>query len=715
LSAATAKASAVRSFQRSTHPQVDLHDDEAVAVQAGRARRGGVVRLPDFAELISSYGAEFRGRGWLLERLGGLLDEPDCRIAVLTGVAGVGKTAVLAHLAARHIDWLRYFIRRDSSVLIAPGDARTFLLTVGGQLAAARPALFAADKLELVVHQRAAAVTHDGAVLGAKIDELRASPFFKVSIQVQQEVERVEGKLTGVEIGLMIANDRQYSVTDLQFLALVDPLKVLAEVDPGARVVVLIDALDELRCTSNDPSADVLKALLTMPDMARLANLRFVVSSRPEAAIIDELLSQPGARHLKLDAESQDNRADLRNYAAAAVGELAQLGAFAVGTEMEAFAETLVEKANGNFLFARSVIAAIRQAASEPDRRDRMATLLDIDELPADLTALYRHFLRNIERWCRAEFPERTWRGYLAPLLGALAVAQEPLSKSQLVAFTGLSLLDLNALLRDLRQFVEELVGDPDRFRIFHVSLSEYLADETAARDYYLPPRESHRAIARAYGGAAPEWSRSALERIDDYGLAHLASHLRSAELPERLHALIRETWAGVHERRDGHLAAFLSDVGVARSVAEAAEDSGLMARYALFESSVHGLSRNLPARLVRSLLEQGLWSERQALEIARLASDDAQKADLLIMLAPTLGPDLFPQALALARSLPGGRFGRKPSARWCVRLQTRFARPLRVRRFRASIVSNTNVAASTDWCRWRSVCRRRASAGRWT
>lgn len=98
-----------------------------------------VAHLSEFSDLIAHYTADFVGRRWLVEQVGELLDDPDCRLVVITGGLGVGKTAFMARLAAYHTDWPRYFIRRDSRDLLRPGAANTFLLVVGGQLASLYP------------------------------------------------------------------------------------------------------------------------------------------------------------------------------------------------------------------------------------------------------------------------------------------------------------------------------------------------------------------------------------------------------------------------------------------------------------------------------------------------------------------------------------------------------------------------------------------------
>jgi hypothetical protein len=60
------------------------------------------IKLTEFSDLITRYTADFVGREWLVKQVTDLLDDRECRIVVLTGGPGVGKTAFLAHLAATH-------------------------------------------------------------------------------------------------------------------------------------------------------------------------------------------------------------------------------------------------------------------------------------------------------------------------------------------------------------------------------------------------------------------------------------------------------------------------------------------------------------------------------------------------------------------------------------------------------------------------------------
>jgi hypothetical protein len=224
------------------------------------------VELAEFSDLIDRYTADFVGRDWLVTRTAAHLADPACRFVVLTGDPGVGKTAFMARLAATHPDWLRYFIRRDSRELLSPGDAKTFLLTIGGQFATLRPDLFHPENLEIVIHQDIGEVTPEGRAVGAVVEELDASPFYKVAIEVEQRIRRLAGSATGLRIGRLVTEPRLLSMQDLQYLGLLYPARLLLRRQPAARVVVLVDALDELRYSP--AGSDVLRVLRQLPGTA---------------------------------------------------------------------------------------------------------------------------------------------------------------------------------------------------------------------------------------------------------------------------------------------------------------------------------------------------------------------------------------------------------------------------------------------------------------
>jgi len=606
------------------------------------------VELTEFSDLITHYTADFVGRGWLVEQVQVLLDEPGCRFVVLTGGPGVGKTAFLAHLAATHPRWPRYFIRRDSKDLLLPGDANTFLLTVGGQLATLYPHLFHPKNLEVVVRQRVGSVETGGEATGAYIEELHASPFYRVALLVEQEIRQVAGKATGIEIGRLVTEPRLMQMQDLQYLGLLDPARLLAQENPDSRIVVLVDALDELRYSPAEP--DILRALCELPEMP--PNLRFVISSRPEA-FLARLLARGHAEELVLNVAGVDNRADLRTYTESVVGGdewkpvLEQ-----EGLNPGAFVDGLLGKAAGNFLYLKSVLGGIQQALEDPARRERLSHLLRVEELPADLGELYGYFLSFVVDWVKDSLGQYAWQKYLRPFLGVLAVAQEPLSEEQIIAFTDLKRETIRDLRRELRQFVETVDGQSPRYRIYHASFAEYLLNSEHNRDYWIDGQERHRRIADRYlnawgglGAGLPGLQDPAKRDLDGgYGLRQLAAHLEGAGRFQNLRSLVQDSsWYSARSKLDPSRRGYVSDLDRAFgvSVSQGNQVWPHLAANSLIRATLSGIAKYLPVEAYEALVRIGRGQE--ALQRVRMVSEAARKARALARIevaARELGQD---------------------------------------------------------------------------
>lgn len=206
------------------------------------------------------------------------------------------------------------------------------------------------------------------AAIGARIAELRASPFNKMALQVEQETSRLEGRAEAAEIGRLVTEARLLPMQDLLCMGLLDPARLLAQTDPARRIVTRIDALDDLQYGPR-VEQNVLDLLQRLPEIP--GNLKFVISSRHDSSS-RLLLERRDTRHLPLDTDGGNNRADLQDYVAVNLTTKPIAEALAAaGTDNGVFTDRWLANAVGNFLYLKSDLQAIHADAAEPDRLHR--------------------------------------------------------------------------------------------------------------------------------------------------------------------------------------------------------------------------------------------------------------------------------------------------------------------------------------------------------
>lgn len=261
-------------------------------------------------------GTDYVERTWLAEEIERALASERGQYVLVTGEPGAGKTSLLAGIARSRPDRLRYFFRRDSRTALTGGDIQAFLLSIGHQLARVYPEIFALDRLSVVIEQHIESVKVEGRVVGIKIDDLQVSPFqLTATLEVQQRIGDVGGSVSGIEIGTAQLEPRLLDPDNLAHLALIGPAQVLAEQAPEARIVILLDALDEI--ADEDlaaPRDGLLRWLARSPELPE--NIRIVLMSRPHSGL--RLLRSAREERLTevvIDPGSAQVGDDLRQYA----------------------------------------------------------------------------------------------------------------------------------------------------------------------------------------------------------------------------------------------------------------------------------------------------------------------------------------------------------------------------------------------------------------
>ncbi|MBN2684295.1 MAG: WD40 repeat domain-containing protein, partial [Pontiellaceae bacterium] len=288
---------------------------------------------------------------------------------------------------------------------------------------------------------------------------------------------------------------------------ILDPLQRLHAPESGTRYL-LVDALDEaLGVAAGETS--IVQLLASRLD--RLPPwLRIVATTRKDPRVLDRL---KGLRAEELEAQSENNLLDLTEFIEA---ELRSPDFVEQVHESSAPPRTivnqLIEKSDGNFLYVRQAMEAIRT---------KDASFASLQDLPPGLSGLYAHRFDRL-------FPSEAAFESLVPLLEVICAAREPVTRPLLAAACG---MDERAVERHLVKMAGYLIRHKDEqnrpsFAVYHKSLADWLTDpEREAQFHWASLKSGHCRLA--------DWClenyRRDSAKMDRYALCHIARHIIAA------------------------------------------------------------------------------------------------------------------------------------------------------------------------------------------
>ncbi len=281
----------------------------------------------------------------------------------------------------------------------------------------------------------------------------------------------------------------------------------------AAPQLLVIDALDEALGHRTAPNiADLLSSrLAALPPWVRL-----VATTRDEPAVKRRFRT---ADLVPIDPAGNDNAGDLIAYVAARL-EAEPLRARA-GARRDEIAGKVLAHGRGNFLIVTTTLNAL-ETVFDAD---------DLDQLPPGLGPTYEEYFDRLYARAGLDFaPARQ-------VLQAIVAAQEPPSREDLAALTGLDAeVDLPPMLGRIASLVPPRDG---RYAPFHQTLVEWMTgwnadeDQPTAGPYFISRKAGHRLWADALlpRSAKGEWSAAVLR--------NLPTHLAGAERWNELAALL--------------------------------------------------------------------------------------------------------------------------------------------------------------------------------
>lgn len=607
--------------------------------------------------VVDSYinNPRFLTRAWLASEVEKCLQGINRHFLLITGEPGIGKSGLIAQLAHSHPNWLTYFIRRDQRTPLGDVDAKSFLLHIGYQLAALYPKLFEPEAVKVVVEQRIGTVDESGEVVAIEVKKMLASPFHRKVVQIRQQIERNKGNVTGLRIGELIIDPRLLSLDNLQNMALFNPAKVMLDKYPNEKIVILVDALDELRY--HNINHTLLDWLTNCPQLP--SNVHFVLTSRPPDDALRTFCERQELHLQEFIIGSEDARmqTDLQTYVEQIVAEK-DIVSILEETEqgIEGFTMNAVAKADGNIGYLDALARGIDHALYGKDIK-ALRELLTLQELPDHIEELYSFFLRQIkaavDKQCvKVEdlksvniYDNPAWPAVYKPILSVLAVALEPLTLSQISTLGGIK-ADWDYFIEAMNKLSQFLEIIDNHYRLYHETVSAFLTNnriKESPRDaaFYVDPTDARSRIVSYYRGKASAWNEVDWSQVDDYGLRNISTHLHelrdTKSYQYELYGLICESFMRKKKQRFFWHHSSVRDIRLALEVAGAEQPPNLVqeVRCCLLLSILHSRSTHVSPELLGVLAQVG--EHERALSLAAFIIDARQQCAAYLLIAEAL------------------------------------------------------------------------------
>jgi hypothetical protein len=226
----------------------------------------------------------------------------------------------------------------------------------------------------------------------------------------------------------------------------------------GQRLVIAIDALDEVDLAGHPAGANILFLPPKLPDRV------FVVMTRRDVEIPFATLS--AYQLCKLSAFADEARRDVSTYVSRALREGA-LGGWVESRNLdpERFVAILTDKSEGNFMYLRHVLPALARGDYED---------LVIEQLPQGLMQYYD------DHWRRMDMTAQPLPVAKIRIVYTLGEAKRPISRALISQFTTtddlpVSEVEVQAILDEWREFLHEQKGELTAYSVYHASFRDFL------------------------------------------------------------------------------------------------------------------------------------------------------------------------------------------------------------------------------------------------
>lgn len=230
--------------------------------------------------------------------------------------------------------------------------------------------------------------------------------------------------------------------------------EVAQKLEKNEKLVVAVDALDEVEAQSQTPGSNILYLPATLPD-----NVFFILSSR---AVPLHLSTMVAFERYDLMLQGNESRKDIETFIRRASN---RPGITDWLTEKaltpEDFVRTLADKSQNNFMYLKYVLQDLEGGFY----RD-----LEIDELPVGLENYYE------THWIRMGMDAKPLPENKIKIVYILCEVRRPVSRHLLADFAKEEELKTQAILDEWGQFLREhQEGEQKQYSLYHASFRDFL------------------------------------------------------------------------------------------------------------------------------------------------------------------------------------------------------------------------------------------------
>jgi hypothetical protein len=254
---------------------------------------------------------------------------------------------------------------------------------------------------------------------------------------------------------------------------------LLAKVPWAKPLVLVIDGLDE--CDDKDRMAQLIQTIINAFQEKRGLPVRVFCTSRIEEHLRSKL---EAPTVYALDLQDFDARGDIRKFFQSRFSTIRRenrpMGNIPLPWPSDEDIEALVQKSEGSFIFADTLVNFINDGLELPHRKIQKALVET-----SGLDTLYSQVLSEVPRG-----------NNIKRVVGTVMLLGEPLSITYLGYLLQLDAADVLQALLGLQSILLIPADDNQPVRLFHSSLRDFLMSQPRSETFFIDPPNLHFRIA---------------------------------------------------------------------------------------------------------------------------------------------------------------------------------------------------------------------------